>query len=162
MFALHQDCIPRMDLRRLAPEFPVGVVRRRTSDMLDRHPPSERCWPIRRHALDPRRRKSSFMSRPLETGLSCSHWRIFSMTTSRPSWRSTVSWPLNPRALPGRLDFLTPWHTRTPRNASWTRFPLRDRRSPPPVGKPEWSARSAVPWSPSGPGGFEIGGERRE
>ena len=29
----------------------------------------------------------------------------------------------------GRLDFLTPWHTRTPRNAAWTDFPLRDRRS---------------------------------
>ena len=37
--------------------------------------------------------------------------------------------PLNPRALPGRLDFLTPWHSRAPRNASWTDFPLRDRRS---------------------------------
>ena len=37
--------------------------------------------------------------------------------------------PLNPRALPGRLDFLTPWHTGTPRNASCTDFPLRDRRS---------------------------------
>ncbi len=28
----------------------------------------------------------------------------------------------------GWLDFLTPWHSRTPRNASWTDFPLRDRR----------------------------------
>ena len=37
--------------------------------------------------------------------------------------------PLNPRALPGRLDFLTPWHVRAPRNASWSDFPLRDRRS---------------------------------
>ena len=37
--------------------------------------------------------------------------------------------PLNPRALPGRLDFLTPWHTTTPQNASWTDFPLRDHRS---------------------------------
>ncbi len=26
------------------------------------------------------------------------------------------------------LDFLTPWHSRTPRNASWTDFRLRDRR----------------------------------
>ena len=36
--------------------------------------------------------------------------------------------PLNPRALPGRLDSLTPWHTRTPRNASWTDSPLRAPR----------------------------------
>ncbi len=28
----------------------------------------------------------------------------------------------------GWLDFLTPWHSRTPRNASWTDFRLRDRR----------------------------------
>ncbi len=28
----------------------------------------------------------------------------------------------------GWLDFLTPWHSRTPRNASWTDIPLRDRR----------------------------------
>ena len=66
------------------------------------------------------------------------------MTTSRLAWRWTVSsCTLNPRALPRRLDFLTPWHSRAPRNASWTDFPLRDRRSPP-VGKPEWSARSTV------------------
>ena len=37
--------------------------------------------------------------------------------------------PLKPPALPGRLDFLTPWHGRAPRNASWTDSPLRDRRS---------------------------------
>ena len=37
--------------------------------------------------------------------------------------------PLNPRALPGRLRFLTPWHTRTPRNAACTDSPLRGRRS---------------------------------
>ena len=36
---------------------------------------------------------------------------------------------LKPPALPGRLDFLTPWHGRAPRNASWTDSPLRDRRS---------------------------------
>ncbi len=95
-----------------------------------RHPPFERVTPIRRHVLDPRRRKSSIMSRPLEAGFFCSHWSIFSMTTSRLAWRSTVSsCTLNPRALPGRLDFLTPWHSRAPGNASWTDSPLRDRRS---------------------------------
>ena len=85
--------------------------------------------PIQRHLLDPQRRKSSIMSRPLEAGSSCSHWTIFSMTTPRPPWRSTVSCPLNPRALPGvGWTFSLPWHSRTPRNASWTDFRLRDRR----------------------------------
>ena len=105
----------------------------------NRAPPSEppRCatprlkavTPIRRHVLDPRRRKSSIISRPLEAGFSCSYWTIFSMTTSKPPWRSTVSCPRNPRALPGRLPFPGPWHARTPRNAACTDFRLRDRRS---------------------------------
>ncbi len=56
-----------------------------------RHPPFVRWSPIRRHVLDPRRRKSSIIPRPLEAGFSCSHWTIFSMTTSRLAWRSTVS-----------------------------------------------------------------------
>ena len=56
-----------------------------------RHPPFVRWSPIRRHVLDPRRRKSSIIPRPLEAGFSCSHWSIFSMTTSRLAWRSTVS-----------------------------------------------------------------------
>ena len=56
-----------------------------------RHPPFVRWSPIRRHVLDPRRRKSSIMSRPFEAGFSCSHWTIFSMTRSRLAWRSTVS-----------------------------------------------------------------------
>ena len=110
----------------------LGLLKGRTTSCATyaRHPPSERVTPIRRHVLDPRRRKSSIMSRPLEAGFSCSPWSIFSMTTSRRAWPSTVSsCTLNPRALPGRLDFLTPWHSRAPRNASWTDFPLRDRRS---------------------------------
>ena len=94
-----------------------------------RHPPFVRWPPIRRHVLDPRRRKSSIISRPFEAGFSCSYWTIFSMTTSKPPWRSTVSCPRNPRALPGRLPFPGPWHARTPRNASCTDFRLRDRRS---------------------------------
>ena len=94
-----------------------------------RHPPFVRWPPIRRHVLDPGRRKSSIISRPLEAGFSCSHGTIFSMTTSKPPWRSTVSCPRNPRALPGRLPFPAAWHTRTPRNASCTDFRLRDRRS---------------------------------
>ena len=93
------------------------------------HPPFVRWPPIRRHVLDPRRRKSSIISRPFEAGFSCSYWTIFSMTTSKPPWRSTVSCPRNPRALPGRLPFPGPWHARTPRNASCTDFRLRDRRS---------------------------------
>ena len=63
-----------------------------------RHPPSERWPPIRRHGLDPQRRKSSIISRPLEAGFSCSYWTIFSMTTSKPSWRSTVSQPASAMA----------------------------------------------------------------
>ena len=93
-----------------------------------RHPPSGRVTPIRRHVLDPRRRKSSIMSRPLEAGFSCSYWTIFSMTTSKPPWRSTVSCPRNPQALPGRVGFSGPWHAGTPQNASCTDFRLRDRR----------------------------------
>ena len=37
--------------------------------------------PIRRHLLDPQRRKSSIISRPLEAGIFCSARSIFSMTT---------------------------------------------------------------------------------
>ncbi len=37
-----------------------------------RHLPSERVTPIRRHVLDPRRRKSSIISRLLEAGIFCS------------------------------------------------------------------------------------------
>ena len=68
---------------------------------LVRHPPFVSGPPLRRHVLDPRRRKTSIIRRPLVAGSSCSHWSIFSMTTSRPPWRSTVSCPLIPRALPG-------------------------------------------------------------
>ena len=37
------------------------------------HPPFVSGPPLRRHVLDPRRRKSSIISRPLEAGFSCSH-----------------------------------------------------------------------------------------
>ena len=56
-----------------------------------RHPPFVSGPPIRRHVLDPRRRKSSIIPRPFEAGFSCSPCTIFSMTTSRLAWRSTVS-----------------------------------------------------------------------
>ena len=52
--------------------------------------------PPRRHLSGPERRKSSMISRPFEAGLSFSHWTIFSMTTSKPPWRSAVSCPRNP------------------------------------------------------------------
>ena len=66
--------------------------------------------------------------------------------------------PLNPPALPGRLDFLTPWHSRAPQNASWTDFPLRDRRSRrlwgsrtgrlirPDLGSARWPSRQGSLW----------------
>ena len=66
--------------------------------------------------------------------------------------------PLNPRALPGRLDFLTPWHGRAPRNASCTDSPLRDRRSRrlwgnrtgrlirPDLGSARWPSRQGSLW----------------
>ncbi len=92
-------------------------------------PPSISGPPLRRHVLDPRRRKSSIIARPLEAGFSGSRWTIFSMTTSRPPLRSTVSCPVNPRALLGAGCDFQPWHGRAPRNASCTDFPLRDRRS---------------------------------
>ena len=50
-----------------------------------------RRTPLRRHGLDPRRRKSSIIARPFEAGSSCSQWTTFSMTTSKPPWPSTVS-----------------------------------------------------------------------
>ena len=63
-----------------------------------RHPPSEWVTPIRCHGLDPRRRKSSIMSRPLEAGFSCSPCTIVFMATLRPPWRSTVSQSASARA----------------------------------------------------------------
>ena len=73
----------------------------------------------------PGKRPSSARPSPMPIGTPSN-----AMTTSRPAWRSTVSsCTLNPRALPGRLDFLPLWHSRAPRNASWTDSPLRDRRS---------------------------------
>ena len=114
-----------------------------------RHPLFVRWTPIRRHVLDPRRRKSSIISRPFEAGFSCSHWTTFSMPTSKPPWRSTVSCPRNPRALPARLGFPGPWHARAPRNASCTDFRLRDRRS-----RHLWGNRNSrlAQWSPFGRG----------
>ena len=56
-----------------------------------RHSPFVSGPPIRRHVLDPRRRKSSIVPRLFEAGFSCSRWTIFSMTTSRLAWRSMVS-----------------------------------------------------------------------
>ncbi len=65
---------------------------------------------------------------------------------------------LTPRALPGRLDFLTPWHGRAPRNASCTDSPLRDRRSRrlwgnrtgrltrPDLGSARWPSRQGSLW----------------
>ena len=47
-------------------------------------PPSERVTPIRRHLLDPQRRKSSIIPGPLKFGFCCSNWWIFLMAASRP------------------------------------------------------------------------------
>ena len=55
-----------------------------------RHPTLVRWPPIRRHGLDPQRRKSLIDPRPLGTGFSSYHWLIFLMGTSRPPWRATV------------------------------------------------------------------------
>ena len=44
-----------------------------------RHPAFVSGACIRRHVLDPRKRKSSIIRRPLEAGFSCSRWSIFSM-----------------------------------------------------------------------------------
>ena len=54
-------------------------------------PPFVRRTPLRRHVLDPARRKSSIIARASEAGVSCSQWTTFSMTTSRLPWPSTVS-----------------------------------------------------------------------
>ena len=67
----------------------LGWLKSRSTYM--RHPPFVAVSPVRRHVLDPRRRKSSIISRPLEAGFSCSRWTIFSMSTLMPPWRSTVS-----------------------------------------------------------------------
>ncbi len=92
------------------------------------HPPCVNGPPIRRHVLDPGRRKSSIISRPLEAGVSYSYWTTFSMTTPKPPWRSTDCCPRNARALPGRMPFPGPWHAGTPRNASCTDFRSDNRR----------------------------------
>ena len=43
-----------------------------------RHSPFVSGPPIRRHVLDPRRRKSSMVPRPFEAGDACSNWSILS------------------------------------------------------------------------------------
>ena len=54
-----------------------------------------RCFlpvsPIRRHLLDPQRRKPSLIRRPSNAGVSCSSCLIFLRAPSRPPWPSTVS-----------------------------------------------------------------------
>ena len=52
-----------------------------------RHPPFVRWSPIRRHVLDPGRRKLSTHSAPSEGGVSSSAWSILSTTASKPPWR---------------------------------------------------------------------------
>ena len=89
---------------------------------------------------------------------SLSHDRVLDGARSDGEAFDGVLTPLNPPALPGRLDVLTPWHTRTPRNASWTAFPLRDRRSRrlwgnrigrlirPDLGGARWPSRQGSLW----------------
>ena len=74
-------------------ERSVGVVKsvRHLMRHLMRHPPFVTVSPIRRHVLDPQRRKSSIDPRPLGIGFSCSHWRIFFTTALKQPWRSRVS-----------------------------------------------------------------------
>ena len=54
------------------------------------HPPLISGPPLRRHARDPQRWKSSIITAPLEAGVSSSAWLILATTALRPQWRSTV------------------------------------------------------------------------
>ena len=57
-----------------------------------RYPPrSERVTPLRRHLLDPQRRKSSIIPGPLVEADCSSTWSTFTTTASKPPWRSMVS-----------------------------------------------------------------------
>ena len=47
--------------------------------------------PIRRHLLDPQKRKLSIDHWSFGVGVSCSDWLNFLGAASRPPWRSTVS-----------------------------------------------------------------------
>ena len=129
---LQSTAIPKRPFRPLS-SAPPGRHADGNGLYLFVQPSGTRSW-IQRLVIGGRRRELGLGSHALvllaEAGFSCSDWTIVSMTTSRLAWRSTVSCcTLNPRALPGRLDFLTPRHSRAPRYASWTDFPLRDRRS---------------------------------
>ena len=80
------------------------------------------------------------MSRPLETGFSCSHWSN-AMTTLRPSWRSTVSCsPPESASFAGQAAFSHSLvYQNTPKRLL-DRFPSQRPQVSPPVGKPEWPA----------------------
>ena len=107
---------------------------------LVRHPPFVSGPPLRRHVLDPRKRKSSIISRPSESGFSCSHWSIFSMTTSRSAWPSTVSCPPESGSFAGQAGLSHSLaYQNTPKRVL-DRFPSQGPQVPPPVGKPEWPA----------------------
>ncbi len=67
----------------------LGVVKSRATPV--RHQGFLGGALVRLHRLDSQRRKSSISPRPFEAGFSCSHWTIFSMTTSTLAWRSMVS-----------------------------------------------------------------------
>ena len=96
--------------------------------------------PIRRHRRDPQRRKSSIDLRPLGTGFSCSHWRIFFTTALKPPWRSTVSqsaletaWRRTAAsALPAAGSrVVQAWRTRWVRSrCCWSHSPVRPSHIP--------------------------------
>ena len=62
------------------------------------HPTLVRWPPIRRHGLDPRRRKLSIHPAPAEPAVSSSTRSILSTMASRPPWRSTVPQPASAMA----------------------------------------------------------------
>ena len=158
------------------PNHPRRGVPGKLSTTTARAPPSERkalwlsksraIWTRRQgffggallclHRLDPQRRKSSIIPAPVKAAISASAWSTIPATASRTPLCSTVSFPPYPRALPDRLPFPGLRHARVPRNASCADIPSQGPQVPPPVGNPEWPARSVVairlgPNVPTGP-----------
>ena len=93
----------------------------------------------------PKKRRPS--GRPLLMPIGTPSNAMVSSTPSRKRWPrperdgSTVSCPLNPQALPGRLRFPGSWHVRAPRSPLLDRLSSQGTQVPPLWGN--WNGRLA-------------------